>query len=174
MTFLGAAPAAPVAAASPTTDVDTPANKDTASTEQEIELDELNRNPCMMTILSVIDHCQEKFGPTYDKAEMPKWMFEIHSKFVQTGTLVNFTITLLDVPNVLLFITKIIINKPEIFAPYAKFWVKSILRVVISGYLGQHFNYFLRDVCILLMKWNVIPEPEERDIYSQFMVTLLC
>jgi DNA-dependent protein kinase catalytic subunit len=145
------------------TPVNITASNSTAASAEEIELDEYNSNHCMMTVLQVLDHLQSKFGVTYDKQEMPKWMFELHTKFTTASS-----------PNVLLFILKVIINRPEVFLPYSNYWVKPILRNVASGIVGDKFNYFLRDICILLLKWNVIPKEtsEEKQLYSQFMVKI--
>lgn len=157
-TFFKATSPIPLVATTSTT------SETSASSEEEIELDEYNSNSCMMTILQVLDHLQSKFGNTYDKQEMPKWMFELHTKFTTTSS-----------PNVILFILKIIINKPDYFVPYATYWIKPILRNVTSGVVGEKFNYFLRDICILFLKWNVIPKDstEEKQLYSQFMNHLI-
>src|SRR5690554_3607779 len=51
--------------------------------EEDLELDDFNSNPCMPVILQLIDVMEQKFGSLYDKTnlEMPKWMFEMHSRF---------------------------------------------------------------------------------------------
>jgi hypothetical protein len=117
----------------------------------------------MITLLTIIDQMQEKFGATYDKQEMPKWMAEMQMKFLQTD---NF--------NIKLFILKVILNKPEPFEPYKHYWVRHILKAIAGGLVGENFNYYLRDICILLLRWNVVPQTntEDRAAFSNFMVSL--
>lgn len=57
----------------------------TNATKDELELDDINSNSCMPIILDLIDTMEQKFGATYDKSEMPKWMYELHSKFTNSG-----------------------------------------------------------------------------------------
>ncbi len=64
----------------------------------------MNSNPCMKTVIHVIDHMMAKFGNTYAPDEMPKWMYEIHTSYTTT-----------DKHNVQLFILKIILNRSTIF-----------------------------------------------------------
>ena len=119
----------------------------------------------MMTILRIIDHIHSKFDINeQDKTQMPKWMYELHSKFIPSEHI-----------NILLFILKIIINKSEIFEPYCNYWYKNIIKLVISGMIGDTFHYYLRDICILLLKWNIIPKEnsEEKNIFSSFMNHLI-
>jgi hypothetical protein len=107
---------------------------------------------------------QTKFGGDYQKGEMPKWMAELHTKMTSK-----------DSPsNVPLFIVKIICNRPvvreyficalvysylyfKVFEPYAGFWMRPLLNLATLTDLGNGFHYFLRDICILLLKWKGIP-----------------
>jgi DNA-dependent protein kinase catalytic subunit len=54
-------------------------------TGEMIELDPINSNPCMLSLLRLIDHLQKQFGATYSKDEMPKWMKELHLKCAAPG-----------------------------------------------------------------------------------------
>ncbi len=54
-------------------------------TGELIELDPINSNPCMLSLLRLIDHLQKQFGATYSKEEMPKWMKELHIKCAAPG-----------------------------------------------------------------------------------------
>lgn len=58
--------------------------------ENNLELDELNRHPCMPTILKLIDVIQEKFGAQNDPKAMPSWMLSLHSKFLEIGNYLKF------------------------------------------------------------------------------------
>src|SRR5690606_13055881 len=58
-----------------------------STTNQDLELDQLNQHPCMGTILKLIDSIQEKFGAQNDPHAMPQWMMHLHSKFLQPSNL---------------------------------------------------------------------------------------
>jgi hypothetical protein len=42
----------------------------------------------------------------------------------------------------------------KIFEPYASFWIKPLLNLAVSPESGNGFHYFLRDICIVLLKWK--------------------
>lgn len=88
----------------------------------ELELDPINSNPCMVTILRLIDHMHKQFGNSWSTTEMPKWMKEIHSKCVNATTHINIK----------LFLVKLVINRPEIFAPYASAWFRPLVQTILS------------------------------------------
>lgn len=39
----------------------------------------------MLTMLQIIDDINIKFGSSFTTNEMPKWMWEIHNKFILKG-----------------------------------------------------------------------------------------
>ena len=81
------------------------------NTNDSIELDPINSNPCMITFIKVIEEIYKKFGSTYTAASAPKWMLELYSKCSSPDTH----------PNIKIFIIKLILNvKQEIFEPYAE------------------------------------------------------
>eukprot|EP01125_Pyxidicula_operculata_P008002 TRINITY_DN2699_c0_g1_i1.p1 TRINITY_DN2699_c0_g1~~TRINITY_DN2699_c0_g1_i1.p1 ORF type:complete len:2900 (-),score=828.74 TRINITY_DN2699_c0_g1_i1:54-8009(-) len=129
-----------------TTSMSTMTNTVNAQTPKEsIELDVLNSNPCMITLLKLIELIHQKFSITNTKDVMPRWMKELHTVCVSTMTHVNIK----------LFITKLIINLPHIFEPYARFWFKIIIQIVLENEFGKSgFNYFVRDICIMFLKWS--------------------
>lgn len=73
--------------------------------------------------------------------------------------------------NIRLFILKIVINRPDAFKNYSSYWIRPIMRTALTD-LGNGFNYFVRDVCILFLKWGIQPKDtnEDRSVASQFMV----
>lgn len=116
-----------------------------------LELDALNANMCMPTIIRLINHMEGKFSAVDRTREPPKWMLEMHSKFSQTGTPALARTDFVDTthPSVLLFILKIMINKEEVFQPYHSFWLQPIMRLVTSNILWPEerdkelgFNYW--------------------------------
>lgn len=144
-----------------------------------LELDALNANMCMPTIIRLINHMEGKFSAVDRTREPPKWMLEMHSKFSQTGTPALARTDFVDTthPSVLLFILKIMINKEEVFQPYHSFWLQPILEVSIKHLCNQSgFHYFLRDVCLLLLKWRAVPSQNEKEfgLASQFIVCNGC
>lgn len=148
-----------------------------------LEMDEVNLHPCMELFLKTIAHIQQKFPPagvvpgtsssSSPADEMPKWMFELHSKFQRRDTH----------PNIQLFIVKIILNRSKIFQPYAHFWLRPLLEFVINNEVmqqqhqlrsgsgsgnssGSGLNYMERDVAILLLKWNVAPRTTQSEVVA--------
>ncbi|ORY53674.1 hypothetical protein BCR33DRAFT_779027 [Rhizoclosmatium globosum] len=106
-----------------------------------LEMDLLNENICMRGILSVIQRLSK---PGADQ-EMSLWMKSLHGKMEKPDAHIN----------VRLFIAKIIINVPNIFAPFAKYWWRPIAQLVQDADLfGSGINYFVQDLCLLLMEWT--------------------
>nr|CAG8448912.1 4810_t:CDS:10 [Entrophospora candida] len=117
------------------TDVNEVATNDRASSVV-LEMDELNQHPCMRMLIKVISHLHTTICPPVDPVDsMPKWMKNMHEKFSNKYTHLN----------VHLFIAKIIINIPEVFEKYSKFWIRQIIDLVIEGdKYGGGINYFIQ------------------------------
>ncbi|KAJ3024385.1 UNVERIFIED_CONTAM: hypothetical protein HDU68_008221 [Siphonaria sp. JEL0065] len=107
----------------------------------ELELDAVNGNICMKGILSVINRL-----PVADKdTDMPVWMKSLLAKIEKQDSHINIR----------LFIAKIVINLPSVFAPFAKFWWKAVAKLIQDADLfGNGINYFVQDLCLLLMEWT--------------------
>jgi DNA-dependent protein kinase catalytic subunit len=57
--------------------------------------------------------------------------------------------------NVKVFILKLLVNNPEIFKPYAQFWLEPICNYIVGKQKnGKGFHYFLRDLVSLLILWS--------------------
>jgi len=113
--------------------------------EETIELDIVNTNPCMIKLIAVIEEMQKKFGEAYTPDTMPKWMVEIHTKAKDPQTHINIKV----------FLLKLILNAPHIFEPYASQWFPVIVNIVKEGGFGKYgFNYFVRDLCLMFLKWE--------------------
>ena len=133
----------------------------TNSPAGEIELDPLNNNPCMFNMLDMIDDMDKKFGATLVQSEfMPVWMNEVFSKLERPETPLN----------VKLFITKLVMNKPEAFERFASDWFAPLCRVLLQNVdtVGNPgFNYFVRDLCIVFLKWpSFIPQQAEQKAHA--------
>jgi DNA-dependent protein kinase catalytic subunit len=135
----------------------------------EIELDPLNTNPCMFNMLDMIDDLNIKFGDQLAATGvMPVWMTEVFNKLERADTHIN----------VKLFITKLIMNKPEAFENYAKDWFGPLCRVLfhnVDTVGNPGFNYFVRDLCIVFLKWpKFTPQlAEHKMLAGQFMEHLM-
>ncbi|KAJ3073015.1 hypothetical protein HDU98_002395 [Podochytrium sp. JEL0797] len=107
----------------------------------DLELDEINNNVCMKGIVSVIGRM-----PFSDKdAEMPPWMKSLNSKMAKPDTHIN----------VRLFLAKIVINLPTVFAPFAKHWWRHVAQLIQDAdQFGSGINYFVQDLCLILMDWT--------------------
>lgn len=98
---------------------------------EAIELDPLNSNPCMITLIKVIEEMHKKFGTSYTPDNIPKWMLELYNKCKNPSTHLN----------VKLFIIKLILNvKPEIFEPYARY-LHLLLFMLINQAYGSPSSY---------------------------------
>jgi hypothetical protein len=119
----------------------------------------------MPVLLNVIEVLDKKFGAQYDKStlEMPKWMLELHHKLAQPETTPK---------NVLLFLLKVLINKAEVFQAYHSLWLRPVLQAALTLFANDSdIHYFLRDICILLIKWRAVPANEhDRTLASNFLV----
>lgn len=81
----------------------------------------------------------------------------------------------------------------QIFEPYAAYWIRPLLNLALIPDSGNGFHYFLRDICVLLLRWkgldfyyllsiivsltsliDAVPNDsiEDRQLCSQFMVYL--
>lgn len=57
--------------------------------------------------------------------------------------------------NVRVFILKLLINNPEIFEPYAQYWILPICDYITGKQKnGKGFHYFHRDLITLLITWQ--------------------
>ncbi|KAI8831763.1 NUC194 domain-containing protein [Chytriomyces cf. hyalinus JEL632] len=107
----------------------------------EIELDIVNSNPCMKAMLLIIS----KLPAVTAGSEMPTWMKSLIAKIQKQETHIN----------VKLFIGKLIINAPNIFETQKNQWWRFLMMLIADGdHFGEGINYFIQDLCMLLMEWN--------------------
>ncbi|EGC36942.1 DNA-dependent protein kinase subunit [Dictyostelium purpureum] len=135
--------------------------------QSDIEIDQVNSNPSMIAMLKIIDFYQNKFViPTQQglfaqqtqhkltPSDMPKWMYEIYQK-LQQGVH----------PNIVIFMIKIIINRPSYFERFHELWIPILMDYIVSeNNGGQGLHYFVRDVCFILLKWPNIYKLDEGEI----------
>jgi hypothetical protein len=69
-----------------------------------------------------------------------------------------------------LFITKIILNRPTIFQPYYSHWFGPLLELCLTPAIGKGVNYFFRDVLLLLLQW---PQARPTDSHQEMMASRL-
>ncbi|PRP75851.1 DNA-dependent protein kinase subunit [Planoprotostelium fungivorum] len=134
--------------------------------EELVELDEINQHPCMSVMLDLLDHMYKLFQQDFSK-EVPKFMQEMHSKLSSKDSS----------PNTLLFILKTIVNRPLYFKAYSSYWIGAIIQALnqlfVSGTAnkesvqyhhstaGKTINYCMRDICTLIIEWNVKLDPKD-------------
>lgn len=132
------------------------------SAGEAFDLDPMNTNPCMATILNVIDHMFRTFGRSWS-SDLPQFMAFLRSKLSDPGTHIN----------VKMFITKIIINRWVLFERYASYWFQPLAMFMLqtdNGGIG--FHYMLRDVCYLFLQWtSFVPADTSADrlLTSRFL-----
>eukprot|EP01080_Neovahlkampfia_damariscottae_P000233 gene233-4479_t len=139
--------------------------KRTKHGDTELELDEINQNPCIQTFLHVIDRLVALFP--LDKSTLPTWMNELHHIYVNEDTSLN----------VKLFITKLILNRPNIFEVYSSYWFEPLVSLASSkNNGGTGIHYFVRDISIMLImssEYNLNEIKNSKKLASQLVSYLM-
>ncbi|XP_064600499.1 DNA-dependent protein kinase catalytic subunit-like [Liolophura sinensis] len=122
----------------------------------ELEQDELNQHDCMAPLIAVLKHMQRNsITPAVKQDEvpnsMPTWMNNLYQKLCDPTSHLN----------VKLFITKLIINTAEVFQPYAKFWLRGLMQLIVSGHLGMKINYMVVDLVVTMLSWHHMAIPAD-------------
>jgi len=96
--------------------------------------------------------------------EMPAWMSPLHKKLTSSSTHIN----------ICLFIGKLIINEPKIFEPYAKFWLRPLMELILQMKEAEQpgtegINYFIVDLVVTMLSWNTTAIPEDRYLTSRLL-----
>ncbi|XP_028413162.1 DNA-dependent protein kinase catalytic subunit-like [Dendronephthya gigantea] len=142
-----------------------PKESDSDISSEELEMDELNRHDCMTTLVGLINHLvKNKISPQPEQGkeanEMPPWMSYLHKKLSHHSSELN----------VRLFIAKLITNLPEVFEPYAKFWLDSLMELILlPTFKNSELNYFVIDIVVTMLSWSSVTIPE--DSYSSRRLT---
>ena len=74
------------------------------------------------------------------------------------------------------FILKLLVNNPELFEPYAQFWIEPICNYITGKQKnGKGFHYFLRDLATLLITWSksYIVAQEQSTLFSKVINTII-
>ncbi|KAI8098597.1 uncharacterized protein BX664DRAFT_288171 [Halteromyces radiatus] len=142
---------------------------ETTRDASELELDIFNSNPCMKLLTAVINRLHTSITPPDENVtQMPLWMLEINRAFTaENASLMQR-----------LFLAKLIINCPDVFEPYAKFWIRPLIELAIRGdEYGQPLNYFVQGLCVIIVIWGkmVLFNDTQDDRYLLFkFVRYLC
>lgn len=84
-----------------------------------------------------------------DRAHMPLFMQNLNQEIRREGVHINVRI----------FILKILINNPTLFAPYASEWFEPVCKYITEkNNGGKGFHYFMRDLCTMIISWNYVPD----------------
>ncbi|EGG13650.1 DNA-dependent protein kinase subunit [Cavenderia fasciculata] len=119
-----------------------------AKLNENMEMDEINSNPSMLPMLHIIDIYQDKFKLDSNSNEMPKWMTELYNKAKDS----------------------LLINRPQYFEKYHRQWIPLLIDYVISPATGgKGFHYFIRDVCLIILKWPNIYSLENQKSYNSII-----
>ncbi|KAJ7526251.1 hypothetical protein O6H91_17G090200 [Diphasiastrum complanatum] len=120
-----------------------------------IDEDDFDQHPCMGVVLKLIEHLSSKFGNAHRQAEnVAEWVQSLQSTLASTVTPVNIR----------LFLVKVVTKASKVFAQFSSIWFRPLVLAVIndpekSG--GHAFHYMLRDVCITILQWNLLPPPDD-------------
>ena len=138
--------------------------------EERLELDDINRNPCMYAILRVLDHMEHnKINPDppsnpSSPADLPQWMAQLHAKMTEANTHVN----------VRLFIAKIVVNRPLLFQPYSRVWTESLVQMIIlQCNENSGMNYFIVDLTVTVLSWIQTYIYEDKFLASKLLEGLM-
>ncbi|KAG1708186.1 hypothetical protein DVH05_024868 [Phytophthora capsici] len=117
----------------------------------EIELDEFNQHPCMIPLLRVLVQMKVDFGDSWNANSMPGWMKKIFDVIIDPSTNLN----------VRLFLAKVVLNVPDVFAMYSSAWLCAVMDSLLDATVAQklpEFSYILRDCCNLVLNaWKDAP-----------------
>ncbi|KAI9359803.1 hypothetical protein BD770DRAFT_319254 [Pilaira anomala] len=144
--------------------------EDEGEEANEFEIDILNENSIMKPLTEVIKKIHKEIcPPSESSSDMPSWVKEMLRAF-QTTTEINIQ----------LHIAKLITNYPFAFEKYASHWLLPLMELVVKGYTyGVPINYFVQDICIILIIWGKtadLPSPrsnETRRILFAFVEYLI-
>ncbi len=134
------------------------------------EMDALNQNRSMASILYLIDHMNTQFGARWQSVDMPEWMKALHNKLSAMDGHIN----------VKWFIAKIVIARRSVFGRWARAWFGPLISLAIlpadkNGGVG--FHYFLRDLSFVFLSWGAEflndAGATERDLASRFVAHLM-
>lgn len=143
-------------------------SKDETQEFNEYEIDVLNENSIMKPLTEVIKKIHKEICPPEENlVDMPAWVKEMLRAFQNTGEI-----------NIKLHIAKLITNYPFAFEKYASFWILPLIELATKGdRYGCPINYFVQDLCIILIIWgknSEIPSPashQTRRILFEFAVS---
>ncbi|KAL4502183.1 hypothetical protein ABPG72_000418 [Tetrahymena utriculariae] len=110
-------------------------------TGENLEMDLINRHPCMPTVLTNIDKMVSQFPLT---EAMPQWMTNLLEEVKKDSCALGQKI----------FIIKIVLNKPLLFEKYSQQWFDVLVDYAkLNDNGSKFFHYFLRDVTTTLIDW---------------------
>eukprot|EP01022_Parablepharisma_sp_SALTPOND_P020644 TRINITY_DN3819_c0_g1_i2.p1 TRINITY_DN3819_c0_g1~~TRINITY_DN3819_c0_g1_i2.p1 ORF type:complete len:1640 (+),score=159.31 TRINITY_DN3819_c0_g1_i2:9252-14171(+) len=120
------------------------------------EEDKINRQPVMVHLLRILGTMEKKFEKEWKQNQgMPQFMQALRYELTRPETHINVKI----------FILKLLINKPNLFKPFAKEWFDPVLSYLVeSKEQGKGFHYFSRDLCTILLEWEYVPYADRRAI----------
>ncbi|GAN09060.1 DNA-dependent protein kinase catalytic subunit isoform 1 [Mucor ambiguus] len=140
---------------------DHPEETDSTKSKQDtvnkmVDLDQLNSStfmPVLTEMIKTLSEPKEKKDENENKEDkpMPSWMLGLRKAFDHYQSLHHDkTIDTREV-----YIAKLITNYPEAFEEHAHEWVVPLLRFVVKGHLfGEHINYLVHDICVILGVWG--------------------
>ena len=138
--------------------------------EERLELDDINRNPCMSAILRVLDHMEHnKINPDppsnpCSPSDLPQWMAQLHNKMTEAATHINIR----------LFIAKIVINRPLFFQAYSKVWTEPLVQMIIlQCNENRGMNYFIVDLSVTVLSWTQTYIYEDKFLASRLLEGLV-
>lgn len=117
----------------------------------EMEMDEVNKSLLMVPFMRLLDSIASKF-PLKTDGEVPDWEDELLTKFKDEEIHMNIRI----------FIAKCLLNRPQIFTVHSQYWIRPILKFAVTLPQTQGISYFLRDICVLILRW--LKDKEDRNI----------
>ncbi|OQR92335.1 DNA-dependent protein kinase catalytic subunit [Achlya hypogyna] len=117
-----------------------PATPDGTSVTLSLEADPVNQHPCMAPLMRTLVAMEALFQAHWSPAVMPAWMEKLRQQLQYHPSVV-----------VRVFVARIVLNRPGLFAPYAAQWIAPLTEAMVVAPATGQFHYLLRDVCHLLL-----------------------
>ncbi|XP_026684222.1 DNA-dependent protein kinase catalytic subunit-like [Diaphorina citri] len=133
-----------------------------------LELDEINRHDAMQVLTAVLNHLMENVVTPDSLCSAP-----------EKCTWFDSFLSCLEMPgqdkNVRVWLIKLVINCADLFQYFADRLYPALFRIIASGILGSHMNYFLNDLLLVMLRWHStsLPPPEIVHDFLAFIFQLV-
>ncbi|XP_071960307.1 DNA-dependent protein kinase catalytic subunit-like [Antedon mediterranea] len=145
---------------------ETPASAMVYGDSVVMEDDALNQHECMASLVGLLNHMKANImvqtAQGSQSSNMPGWMSWLNQKARTSGDL-----------GIKLFISRLIVNIPEIFEPYAQHWFSPLMSLIIEGSGSDGIHSLVVDIMVVMLQWTPVAIPQERAIANRLVEFLM-